>query len=186
MQEIGTAAIVNPSVSAGTQSIERVARLFDRHQSRLYRLARRLSPDVYEATDLVQETFLRVARRPWAIPQGEGAEEGWLIRILINLCRDRHRRLATRERARASMIKGAADTSPAPEAAIVARATVQKALSRLSPRRRAVVILHELEEIPVERVARLLGIAQVTVRWNLSLAKKELTRFLTAGSDQSR
>jgi DNA-directed RNA polymerase specialized sigma24 family protein len=47
---------------------ERLAALFDAHHERLYRLARRLAPQADEALDLVQETFLKAARSPGAVP----------------------------------------------------------------------------------------------------------------------
>ena len=67
---------------------DRVAALFDAHHERLYRLARRLTPSVDDALDLVQETFLRAARSPRAVPFGSSPEEAWLVRVLINICRD--------------------------------------------------------------------------------------------------
>ena len=45
-----------------------------------------------EAEDAVQETFLRVARSASAVPDGPSSEEAWLVRILVNLCRDGWRR----------------------------------------------------------------------------------------------
>ncbi|HEV7516361.1 MAG TPA: RNA polymerase sigma factor [Thermoanaerobaculia bacterium] len=172
-----TQAALEPT--AGT-SLARLGRLFDAHHERLFRLARRMAADPEEAHDLVQETFLRAARRPGAVPAGEPAGEAWLVRVLVNLCRDRFRRLAVRARARQELGREppGAGASAHPEAAVLARAAVQAALARLSPRRRAVVVLHELEEVPVERVARLLGIAQVTVRWHLAVGRKELASLL--------
>jgi len=157
--------------------LERLAQLFEAHHERLFRLARRMAADPEEAHDLVQEAFLRAARQPGAVPPGEPAGEAWLVRVLVNLCRDRFRRLAVRARARDELGREAGE-SPHPEMAALARAAVQAALARLSPRRRAVVVLHELEEVPVERVARLLGISQVTVRWHLAAARKELAKLL--------
>jgi len=65
-----------------------------------------------------------------------------------------------------------------PEPALVATALVQAALGALSARRRAVVILHELEERPVHDVARMLSISAVTVRWHLARARRELRERL--------
>lgn len=154
---------------------DRLARLFDVHHERLFRLARRLSSDREEARDLVQEAFLRAARSPKAVPVGDQPEEAWLVRTLVNLCRDRFRRLGVRSRA-ASEIRE--EVSRHPEEAAVARATVTAALARLSPRRRAVVVLHELEGVTVREVARLLGVAEVTVRWHLLAARRDLASLL--------
>lgn len=171
-----TSAILDHRLSQ--TDTERLARLFDALHDRLFRLARRLSGDREEARDLVQETFLRAARRPAAVPDGEGSGEAWLVRILVNLCRDRHRRTGVRARVHESLRRG--EETRHPEDAAVARATVQAALARLAPRRRAAIVLHEIEGLPAREVARLLGIAEVTVRWHLLAARRELASVLLA------
>lgn len=166
---------------------DRLAELFDSHQRRLFQLALRLCSDREEARDLVQEAFLRAARQPGSVPGGEPAGEAWLVRTLVNLCRDRYRRLAVRARARQELTwdarsnqDGRAGRRPHPEETQVARATVQAALEHLSPRRRAVIVLHELEDRPVRDVARLLGVTEVTVRWHLLAARRDLAKVLQA------
>src|SRR3954463_14522244 len=77
---------------------ERLAALFDAHYERLYRLARRLAPTADDALDLVQETFLKAARSPRAVPVGLPGEEAWLVRVLINIRRDQWRKAAVRRR----------------------------------------------------------------------------------------
>jgi RNA polymerase sigma-70 factor (ECF subfamily) len=160
---------------------DRLARLFDVHQRRLFLLALRMAPDREEARDLVQETFLRAARQTETLPAGNGPGEAWLVRTLVNLCKDRYRRLAVRARTAGSLGDAGEPGTAHPEAAEVARATVKAALARLSPRRRAVIALHELEGAPVRDVARLLGVTEVTVRWHLLAARRELARLLSAG-----
>src|SRR5688572_13110019 len=158
----------------------RLGALFDLHHQRLYRLARRLSRGGDDARDLVQETFLRAAKSPHSIPDGRASEEAWLVRILINICRDRWRWSAVRTKAVADghvQAPGAAS----PEPALMARAMVQYALDRLAPRRRAILVLYELEGVPVQRIASLLGMAAVTVRWHLSMGRREMARILGAG-----
>jgi RNA polymerase sigma-70 factor (ECF subfamily) len=157
-------------------STERLAGLFDTHHERLFRLACRLSSDREEARDLVQEAFLRAARQPGSVPDGDQPGEAWLVRTLVNLCRDRWRRLEVRSRVHAAMKKE--DGTEHPEPAAVIRATVRAALEKLPPRRRAAIVLHELDGLPVREVARLLGIGEVTVRWHLLAARRELAGVL--------
>ena len=158
---------------------DRLAELFDAHNLRLYRLARRMSRDPEEARDLVQETFLRAARRPGSLPSEARGAEAWLVRALVNLCRDRRRRLAVRDRNAAALAAAPPVWGSDPESAAVARGTVQAGLARLPARRRAVVVLHELEGEGVPEIAGLLGIAQVTVRWHLSAGRRDLREFLS-------
>ncbi len=155
---------------------ERLGRLFDAQHQRLFRLALRLSSDVEEARDLVQETFLRAARKPASVPCHESGGEAWLVRVLVNLCRDGYRRRAVRQEAQPALAALPAPSDPA--GAAVARAAVAGALARLPPRRRAVVVLAELEELPTAEVARLLSLAQVTVRWHLAAGRKQLAQLL--------
>lgn len=145
-----TSAILDRTTDSPTDT-ERLARLFDGQHRRLFLLAVRLASDREEARDLV--------------------------RTLVNLCRDRWRRVAVRVRGRA-VLESAGEPAVDPEAAVVARATVHAALAALPPRRRAVIALCELEGQAVRDVARLLGIAEVTVRWHLLAARRELAHVL--------
>src|SRR5512132_370396 len=114
---------------------ERVALLFDTHHQRLYRLARRLARSAEDARDLVQETFLRAAQAVGSIPAGAPHEEAWLVRVLINICRDGWRRAAVRRRLEPLRAAEAVTRSTDLERTLVAQATVWRALERLPPRR---------------------------------------------------
>jgi RNA polymerase sigma factor (sigma-70 family) len=172
-----TEAILMSSAADTTRpdAAERLGRLFDAHHERLYRLARRMSGSPEAARDAVQDTFLRAARSPQSIPDGIPHEEAWLVRVLVNICRDEWRKREVRRRA-------AFDLVPAHEArsedALVARATIQQALQALPPRRRAVLVMYELEGATIPAIATLLGIRAVTVRWHLSIGRGELARVI--------
>ena len=168
---VGTLAVAVPDDPAA-----RLAALFDAHHQRLYRLARRLTPSADDARDLVQETFLKAARKPAAIPAGHVSEEAWLVRVLINVRRDQWRKTAVR-------IRHDRDLRPAAHvadhaSAFIARETVWRALDHLTPRRRAVVVMHELEELPIAAIASTLAITAVTARWHLAMGRRDLARAL--------
>jgi RNA polymerase sigma factor (sigma-70 family) len=177
-QAIVMAAAVERSLDEGGA---RVGALFDEHHLRLFRLARRLSRSADDARDLVQETFLRAAKSPGSVPSGTACEEAWLVRVLINICRDRWRQSAVRTRARVEGRMAAAGRID-PEPALMARSMVWQALDALPPRRRAILILHELEGAAIPAVAGLLGISPVTVRWHLSIGRREMAKALGKGT----
>lgn len=160
--------------------VERLAILFDGHYDRLYRLARRLTASVDDALDLVQETFVRAAKSPKSIPSGFANEQAWLVRVLINIRRDQWRKSATRSRydTESSGGRSSEHSNGQIESAVIARAMVWRALDMLSPRRRAIVVMHELEGTTIPAIASLLGISQITVRWHLSMGRRELRSAL--------
>lgn len=159
---------------------ERLARLFDAQHGRLYRFALRMARNDDEALDLVQEAFLRAARAPKQVPEDDGDAGAWLVRIVVNLLRDRHRRALVRE-AFARTLKPGSVAHPAE--AIDARAAVRGAIASLPPRQRAIVVLHELEDRDVADIARELGVTAVTVRWHLAAARKRLALLLAPYGD---
>jgi RNA polymerase sigma-70 factor (ECF subfamily) len=167
------------TTDAASEQSERLSALFTAHADRLYRLARRLVRSADDARDLVQETFLKAARAR-SIPDGPAAEEAWLVRVLVNTRRDQWRRDIVRKRYDAeSGGQASADTPRCdPENALVVRATVWRALDRLPPRRRAVIVMHEIEGLAVRTIASLVGISAITVRWHLSRGRRELARAL--------
>lgn len=125
---------------------------------------------------------LRAARSPKSIPAGAADEEAWLVRVLINIQRDLWRKASVRVRHDQS---GFADSHPSsgtrdPEAALIARTVVWQMLNVLPPRRRAIVVMVELEGLPIRTIASLLGISAITVRWHLSIGRRDLTRALNA------
>ena len=163
--------------AAPVPAADRLAVLFDTHYQRLYRLARRLTPTADDALDLVQESFLKAARTPGSIPAGFADEEAWLVRVLVNIRRDQWRKAAVRHR---HVDETGRSTVPSRdvETALVAHAAVWSALDALPPRRRAVIVMHELDGLAVKEIASLLRISAITVRWHLSRGRRDLARIL--------
>ena len=166
------------SVPTGSvEQAERLSALFEAHAERLYRLARRLAPTADDALDLVQEAFLKAARSLQSVPRGAKDEEAWLVRVLVNVRRDQWRKEAVRKRhdLELSHVPSRHDD---PERAFLIRTIVWQALDYLSPRRRAMVVMHELEGLSVASIASLLGISAITVRWHLSRGRRDLAQQL--------
>jgi RNA polymerase sigma-70 factor (ECF subfamily) len=171
------ASLVLTVEAAGDDRAARLAALFDLHEARLYRLARRLTTSADEARDLVQDTFLKAAKSLKSVPSGFAKEEAWLVRVLVNIRRDQWRRAAVRKRSAAILRADVAAPSDV-ESSVIAKRMVWAALEVLEPRRRAIVIMHELEGMNPAAIASLLGIRRITVQWHLSMGRKDLRRVL--------
>ena len=155
---------------------DRLERLFDRHHLRLYRFALRMTRGDDEALDLVQEAFVRAAREHRKLPADDARAGAWLVRVIVNLLHDRYRRQRVRE---AFRIGHAAAPHHDFTTAIDARSAVRAAIAQLPPRQRAIIVLHELEDHSIAEIASELGVANVTVRWHLSAARKRLSELLS-------
>lgn len=167
------------------QREERLAALFDAHEDRLYGLARRLAGSADEANDLVQETFLRAAASIGTVPADPANAEAWLVRVLINIRRDQWRKEGVRRRAAALLRAGERATAADPESSLMTSRAVWGALDALSPRRRAIVVMHELEGMDLPAIAAILGVRRMTVQWHLSMARRDLKRLLTAAMGET-
>jgi len=135
------------------------------HADRVYRLAYRLSGNRVDAEDLTQETFVRVFH---ALPNFQpGTLEGWLHRITTNLFLDMVRRRRRISPFALPEDDRLAAPSPGADQAYLERhldADIRQALDGLPVAFRAAVVLHDLDQLPYQEIALILGIKVATVR----------------------
>ena len=155
------------------------ARLVQEHQRRAWRIARNMVPSDEDARDLVQEAFLRVFRNldrfDFKYPFTT-----WLHRIVTNLAIDHLRRrrpaMSTRgvddEEPDIDLVDEAAEAPSAPMERAETAALVQEVLDSLAPHFEAVLRLRELEGLPCNQIAEIVGATHVTVRWRLHRGRK--------------
>jgi RNA polymerase sigma factor (sigma-70 family) len=133
----------------------------------LKRQAFLLCGDEHHAEDLLQEALLRAFARPVRAPR-PAAARAYVRTVMVHLFIDESRRHA-RWRRTAQLLARVEDVGdPADE--IATRDAVRTALSELSPRQRACVVLRYYEDLPVPQVAAALGIAEGTAKRYLSEA----------------
>ena len=157
---------------------DRIGHLFDAQQNALFRFALRVAGDRDEAMDLVQEAFLRALRNIRRLPADERGATSWMYRVITNLAHDRYRRRRVRELAR-----GLIENRPAaidPTDATISADDVRRALTKLPPKQRAAIALCVFDGRTTADAAAVLCVAEVTVRWHLSKARKALAALLGA------
>lgn len=132
-------------------SSEAVEELFRARWGPSVRLAAALTGDRGVAEELVQDAFLEVTRRWDTIDN----PEGFLRTVLVNRCRNHHRRVGVGRRHQPPPPRLTVDDPGLDE--------LWQVLAGLPERRRAAFVLRYYEDLPVGEIARLLGCQPGTV-----------------------
>jgi RNA polymerase sigma-70 factor (ECF subfamily) len=170
---------------AGDQAAFR--QLFETYGTPVYRIAVRMVGEE-EAADLTQDIFVRAYQRLDSLRDGQ-AFHAWITRLAMNMAHDYLRRRkpqtfsldAPPPGAEEGMEWQVASDSPTAENQVLSgefSEQIRTALETLSSDHRAVVVLHHLEEMSVERIAEILQVPIGTVKSRLARARAELKRLL--------
>lgn len=147
---------------------EAFGQIYARYEDAIFRYAYYLTGNREDAADIKQETFLR-AYRAIATFREEAGLLTWLLKICVNLCRDRvrswsHRQIVYRETPENLIGIAAADNpQQALEHAHLIQ-TILRALKGLSPAQREIVVLHTVENLDYPEIGRILGCAATTAK----------------------
>lgn len=160
---------------------EAFTRLFRKHRAAVSRIVFRMLGPSADLEDVVQEVFIQVYR---SLPdfRGQSKFSTWLHRVAVNVVlmarrRARSRPLLTGEEAARNEPNG--DVLPDQQ---LARSrcldAFRRLLDRLSEKKRAVFILHEIEGLPAAEIAATLACPVLTVRTRLFYARRELVQMM--------
>jgi len=146
--------------------------LVRRHQDRLWAVALRTLGSREDAADALQEALLS-AYRSAAGYRGEARVTTWLHRVVVNACLDRARRNQVR-----LTVPLPEDREPAdPRDRLAERETameVEAALAGLPADQRAALVLVDVQGLPVDEAAAVLGVPAGTVKSRCSRGRARL------------
>jgi RNA polymerase sigma-70 factor (ECF subfamily) len=164
--------------------------IMERHNQRLYRIARTILKDEADAEDVVQETYLR-AFEGLSQFREEAMLSTWLTRIAINeaLGRKRKRRATVGVEAIEAAQQESAQiirfpimndqTDPERSAAQrEIRQLLERSIDALPEPFRVVFVMRDVEELSTEETAALLAIRPETVKTRLHRARRLLRQSL--------
>lgn len=152
--------------------------LYDAQFPFVFRTARRLGIPQDEAEDVAHDVFVIAHRR--LADFSEGRVSTWLYRIAANVASNRHRRRRVRERLQDWIPVWGNEESQRPDRAAEktsASAAVDRVLARMSPKKREVFALFELERLEGEEIAERVGCPVGTVWTRLHHARKEFVQI---------
>src|SRR6478735_11155846 len=138
---------------------------------RLFRTACAVAGDASSAEDALQAAYAR-AFASWRRVSTADHPEAYVRRIVVNeILGTRRRAWWRRERPTDDVPAGAVAS---PEAALVERDRLWRAVLELPPRQRAVVVLRYYEDLSEEEIADTLGCSRGTVKSQASAALTKL------------
>lgn len=162
---------------------EAFRQLVEAYQTPAYRLAARMcGPD--SAEDVTQEAFLAAWR---ALPEfrGDCRFSTWLYRLVSNAAIDCLRREKkhrdTGDVDDLELPDGGPSLQEQAERSDT-RDAVRRALDRLSPEHRQVLLLRFMQELDYGEIARALDVSEGTVKSRINRAKSKLREVLAAGN----
>ncbi len=151
------------------QSVEAV---FQEFGNMLYRVAFVMMKNAFDAEDVVQDTLIKYMehRKRGSVFETEGHRKAWLIRVDINLCKNRlrfyknHPKIGMEQLSRYYEEKE--DTR------------LMDSLLLLPSRYREVLLLHYVEGYQGKEIAQMLGISESAVRKRLERGRGKLRDLL--------
>ena len=160
-------------------------KLVDKYHSRIYSLTYQMTSNREDAEDLTQEIFIKAFE---ALPRFKGRSSfyTWLYRIGINKTinfrkkRNRNRPIsidALDQDITYDEVYAELDSKDSPLRHIglnELQVKLNEAMQKLSLKHRTVVVMHDIEGIPHDEIAKIVGVSVGTIRSRLFYARRQL------------
>jgi RNA polymerase sigma-70 factor (ECF subfamily) len=171
-------------------SEEGYERLLQRFQLPVYNLALRLLSDPSDASDVVQEVFLKVFRNVDSF-RGQSSLKTWIYRITVNEAHN-HRRWFFRHRRKEVGLEDEGQDTRRPVDVVPdagrspfdyvfdheKQQLIEAALTRINPTFRATVVLRDIADLSYEEIADVLQISLGTVKSRILRGREALREEL--------
>jgi RNA polymerase sigma-70 factor (ECF subfamily) len=160
----------------------------DRHEGAMYRFLSARTGSSADSEDALQETFLAAFRGSGSY-RGEGSARSWLFGIARNLSKRLYRKrvgepdeMVPLEELGLQAGWGCPPWTDSFLESLERRDTLEKALQRLSPEEREILILRELEGFSGDETAAVLELSLSAMKSRLHRARLRLAAVLVGGN----
>jgi len=162
--------------------------LVERYRSRIYNITYRYTRNPEDASDLVQEVFIKAFKALGKFER-RSAFYSWLYRVAVNVCVDFLRRKA-RENQPISLdefvdsetVPQLKRKAPLPDDVVVRtelRRKISESVLRLPPRQQTVFMLRHRDGLQLKEIATAIGRSEGTVKAHLFHANQRMREMLT-------
>jgi RNA polymerase sigma-70 factor (ECF subfamily) len=172
--------------SAADGDSEAFAELVRRHEGRVYSIALRMTGREEDARDAAQDAFVSAYRKLSSF-RGDAAFTTWLHRVTVNATYDLLRKRSRSPEPVADVPEtAAAPREEDPAGRVAEQLEVREALALVPEEYRAVLVLRDMEDLPIEEVAEILGVPVGTVKSRCHRARVALGRILAGEAERGR
>lgn len=145
---------------------------FKQYTDTVYRVALHNTVNFSDAEDVTQEVFIKLLETNKAFRDSEHLK-AWLIRVTVNLCRDKMKRMSRETLVEDVVYKNSGE----------AETDILKAVKSLPENYRNTIYLHYYEGYTAKEIGRILDAKENTVLSWLSRGREALRKELDGGFD---
>jgi RNA polymerase sigma-70 factor (ECF subfamily) len=160
--------------------------LYLAHRSEVHRIIYRLLGPTADVDDVIQEVFIQVHRSIGSF-KGQAKFSTWLHRVAVNVALQHMRRKRTTvvthsdDRVEERPAEDGCQRSPHESAETQDRLrAVYRALEQISPKKRAVLVMHDMQGLSAQKIAEVVGSPVFTVRTRLFYARREFYKRIAS------
>ena len=166
--------------------------LIRRFQGPVYNLAWRLLDDPADASDVVQEVFLKIFRNVGSF-RGDSSLRTWVYRIAVNESHNRRRWLFRHRRGETAIDETYEDCDTREKPLVQegetpfdftmnreAQILLEEGLEAINPVFRTALVLREIEDLSYEEIAAVLEVSIGTVKSRILRGREALRRYLAS------
>ena len=168
-------------------NVQKLGLLFERYHKLLYNFFLKQTGNQQTSEDLVQEVFLRMLKYRHTY-RGVGKFTTWMFQIARNAGVDFFRQ-QSRYEYQNEEIDQLLSNDPDPDQVLEQESDIdilQKALARLSPEKREVLVLSRFQNLRYQEISQILGCKLGTVKARVFRALKDLTKNYFELSGENR
>ena len=147
---------------------EHIDIIYERYANMLYRIALSHLHSQSDAEDIVHDVFYKYLQKEYHF-KDMNHEKAWFIRVCVNCCYDNIRKNKQHEDYSDINLENYAAQEVIKDERYD---EIMEVLDELDPKYKTVVILHYLEEMPINELAKTLNITVSAVKMRLKRARK--------------
>lgn len=149
--------------------------IINKYKNKLYATILRMTRDPQDASDLVQEAFIKIYEQLGKY-DGKGSFSSWIYRVAFNHCMDEFRKKSYQMK-RVEINEELMEDPKHPEVIFLKKENarqLERLISTLAEDERIIILLRYVNELSYDEISELVDVPVSTVRNKLHRAKKKM------------